>query len=85
MLLGERFSSIPVYEPTPVPFVVFESEMVGFSERLQQIPRSVTGRPPSDDILDKQVADVIVIFITSPVVTRGACSVFSVVKYNCIP
>ena len=44
--------------PTPVPLVVFESEVVGFGEVPQQTPRAVTAIPPSFVILPPLVAVV---------------------------
>ena len=33
--------------PVPLPSLVCEFEMVGFGDKLQQIPRDVTAAPPS--------------------------------------
>jgi hypothetical protein len=54
-----------------VPFVVFESEKVGFSEILQQTPRAVTSAPPSAVTFPEQDAVVVVMLVISPVETTG--------------
>ena len=85
MVLGVRPVKLLVNAPVPVPSVVFEFEVVGFSDVLQQTPRAVTEAPPSEVTSPEQVAAVVVILVTSPVVTVGAvCSAF-VVKVFCSP
>ena len=54
-----------------MPFVVFEFEVVGFCDVLQQTPRAVTDEPPSDVTFPEQVAVVVVILVTVPVVTES--------------
>ena len=72
--------------PVPAPSVVFEFEVVGFSDVLQQIPRAVTAAPPSAvTLLSEQVAVVVVIAPIAPVVTEGATFSCSVVKVLCSP
>ena len=44
--------------PEPVPSVVILFETVGEDEVFQQIPRAVTGDPPSSVILPPLVIDV---------------------------
>ena len=61
-----------VYVPIPLPLVVFEFEVVGFCDVLQQTPRAVTADPPSVvTLFSEQVAVVAVIPIIWPVVTVG--------------
>ena len=60
-----------------MPFVVFEFDVVGFTDVLQQTPRAITGNPPSAVTLPSPVAVVALILITAPVVTEGvACCAF---------
>ncbi len=74
-MLGVRPVRLLVKAPVPSPSSVFESSMSGFSVVLQQTPRAVTAAPPSAVTLPEQVAVVVVISVTSPVVTVGAsCS-----------
>ena len=53
----------------PVPSVVLESEVVGFSDVLQQTPRAVTDETPVT--VTQKDAVVLVTLVTRPVVTEG--------------
>ena len=50
--------------PVPVPSVVFEFDVVGFADMLQQTPRDVTAAPPSDVIFPPLAAVDAVILVT---------------------
>ena len=57
--------------PNPVPLLIFESDIVGNCEVLQQTPRARMVAPPSAVKLPVQVAVVVVMLVTSPEVTVG--------------
>ena len=57
--------------PFPSPSEVFESEVEGSADVLQQTPRSVIAAPPSDDMEPPLVADVAVMSVTGAVDTVG--------------
>ena len=61
-----------VKTPAPEPLFVWLSETVGFCEALQQMPRAVTGKPPSEITLPPPIAVVLSIFVMFPVATVGA-------------
>ena len=63
---------MPEKFPDPLPNEVFEPEIVGFWLVLQQTPRSVTGDPPSLEILPPHIAVVEVMDDASAVVKTGA-------------
>ena len=60
--------------PTPEPSVVLDPAVVGVWEVLQQIPRAVTGEPPSLVTFPPPDADVGDANVTVAVVTVGNCA-----------
>lgn len=71
--------------PDPVPSIVLLFEMVGLGNVLQQIPRAVTGDPPSLVIFPPQVAEVEVIVAKSIVVKTFAKSKVVNVDWSLYP
>ena len=63
--------------PMPDPLTVWALLIVGSAEVLQQIPRAITGNPPSARTSPPQMAEVVVISDTAPVATsaRPSCVV----------
>ena len=57
--------------PMPLPSEVWLSATVGLCEVLQQTPRAVTVEPPEEVTSPPQVAVVVVILETLPVITVG--------------
>ncbi len=76
-----RLKKPPVPEPSVVQVPVTE----GFSRRLRQTPRAVTGAPPSENIYPPPVAVVAVISITSQVATSGSLISGGVLKETTAP
>ena len=58
--------------PDPVPLLDLLSAIVGNGlVKLQQIPLTVTGAPPSEDISPKHIAELAVILLLAEIVTVG--------------
>lgn len=57
--------------PVPAPSDVWDPAVVGSCEVLQHTPRTVTGEPPSEEILPPAVAEFLVIFDAETVVRRA--------------
>ena len=57
-----------VKAPVPTPFLVESFVTVGLGEVLQQIPRAVTGVPPSEVILPPLIAVILVTEVATLVV-----------------
>jgi len=72
-----------VKEPPPAPSEVFEFAVVGLTDVLQQIPRTVTDAAQSPVILPPDVAPDDVIRVTVVVVTEGRTA--AVVKVTSEP
>ena len=66
--------------PVPLPSVVWESEIVGFEEVLQQTPRAVTDELPCPVTFPPPVAVVSVILVMELVETVGTVPEPVVVK-----
>ena len=60
-----------VKPPNPLPLLVFESDIDGNCEVLQQTPRAIIAAPPSAVTSPAQIAVVEVMSVTSPVMTEG--------------
>src|SRR5450759_2538013 len=70
--------------PVVVPLVVFESAVVGFAIKLQQIPLTVITAPPLEAILPPETAVVKVIEVAA-VVVRVATAIELVVNESSSP
>lgn len=66
--------------PNPLPLLIFESDIVGNCEVLQQKPRAKIAAPPSAVKLPTQVAVVVVMLLTSPVVIVGITGIIGVAR-----
>ena len=71
MVLGERPVILLVNPPNPVPLLVFESDILGNCEVLQQTPLAIIAAPPSEVTLPALDAVMVVMLVTSPVTTDG--------------
>ena len=80
MVLGARPVRAPEKVPVPVPFEVLESAVVGFCKVLQQSPRAVTEAASWAVTVPEQLAELVVMLVTAPVVTAKSVSSVSVVN-----
>ena len=79
---------LPVNVPPPVPLVVLVvSAIVGPDVVLQQMPRAITGVPPSELIFPPEVAGVAAIALAAVVVSVGSTGFADmvVVKVTSLP
>ena len=64
-----------MYCPVPLPSEVFESEMDGLDDVLQQTPLAVTAALPSEVMLPPLLAVVRLMFVTGKVFSTGSDAV----------